>query len=109
MPPCGEIPKGLTLWDVEGFLPPWVRLSGDNPLRLLLKRIEEAQEPPPPVRDPYRAVYPERRDAERHVNVLGPAEGRADWERPGFAKRRNRSQRQNRDPIKAAYDRRHSQ
>jgi hypothetical protein len=91
---------------VEGFLPAWGRVSGDNPLRLLLKRLEEAQEPPPAVSDPYRAVYPERRESERHVRLVDPADARPGWEWPSsWARERKLAKRPqpNRDPVKAAY------
>jgi hypothetical protein len=94
---------------VEGFLPAWGRFSSDNPLRLLFKRIEEAQEPPPALSDPYRAVYPERKESERHVRVVDPTEARPDWEWPSSWQRERKAgkaQPSPQAPIKAAYDER---
>jgi hypothetical protein len=96
---------------VEGFLPAWMRFSDGTPLRLLLKRIEEAQEPPPALSDPYRAVYPKRRESERHVRLVDSADARPDWEWPGSWERERkiskRPQRTRQDPVKAAYAKRH--
>jgi hypothetical protein len=107
-PPAGSrySPKA-----VEGFLPALGRLSSDNPLRLLLNRIEEAQEPPPAVNDPYRAIYPERSGSERHVRLVDPADARPGWEWPRSWERERklgkRASREKDDPVKAAYAERH--
>ena len=96
---------------MEGFLPAWGRFSDDNPLRVLLKRIEEAQELPPAIRDPYGALYPERRESERHVRLVDPAGARPEWERPRSWQRERkvgkRASREKHDPVKAAYAERH--
>ena len=109
----GQSPKHrANLRTVEGFLPAWSRFSEDNPLRHFLKRLEEAQEPPPSLSDPYRAVYPERREAERHVRLVDPADARPGWEWPTSweQERKLRKGRQSagHDPIKAAYGERQS-
>jgi hypothetical protein len=98
---------------VEGFLAAWGRFSIDNPLRSLLKRIEEAQEPPPALSDPYRAAYPQRSESERHVEVVDWTDVRPDREWPRSWERArklgNGRQAARQDPIKAAYAKRHKQ
>jgi hypothetical protein len=96
---------------VEGFLPAWGRLSSDNPLRLLLRRLEEAQAPPPALSDPDRALYPERGGSERHVRLVDTADARLGWEWPRSWERERklgkRASHKQHDSVKAAYATRH--
>jgi hypothetical protein len=95
---------------VEEFLPASGRVADEKPLRLLPRRIQEAQEPPPTLSDPYQAVYPERSGSERHVRVVSQTEVRSNWKWPeSWERARKQAKPQRRlDPVQKAYAKRHS-